>query len=98
MNKPISKEDFERIQAGVELEDGVVPVDDLAILSKDRLEVGIELHVGWNLVIRRLFEKVGYDVIYLDRVVYAGLTKKDLPRGKWRYLTDREIQNLKSRS
>ena len=98
LNKPISKEAFESIKSGVELEDGVVPVDDLALLTKDRKEVGIEVHVGWNRVIRRLFEKLGLEVIYLDRVVYAGLTKKDLPRGKWRYLTTAEIQRLKSRS
>ena len=96
LDKPLTKPDLIRITEGVKLEDGTVPVDEVAILNKERTEVGIEVHVGWNRIIRRLFETLSYQVLYLDRVVYADLTKKDLPRGKWRHLTDSEVRNLKS--
>lgn len=96
LDKAISKEHFEAIVKGVTLEDGVVPVDELAYANpQDLREVGIKLHVGRNRVVRRLFEHLGYQVVKLDRVMYAGLTKKDLPRGKWRFLRKQEVIFLK---
>lgn len=97
LDKPITKHHFQKIVDGFELDDGPVMVDDLAIVSKDSRELGLEIHLGRNRIVRRLFEHFGYDVISLDRVVFAGLTKKDLPRGKWRFLTDKEIGALKKR-
>ncbi len=95
LDKPITKGDFEQLAAGIRLEEGVAVPDDLAIVSDDRQTVGIELHIGWNRIVRRLFESLGYQVVKLDRVVYAGLDKKDLPRGNWRFLTQHEIVRLK---
>lgn len=95
LDKPITKADFEQLAAGIRLEEGVAVPDDLAIVSDDRQTVGIELHIGWNRIVRRLFESLGYQVVKLDRVVYAGLDKKDLPRGNWRFLTQPEIVRLK---
>jgi 23S rRNA pseudouridine2605 synthase len=95
LDKPLEKEDFEKILNGLELEDGIVKVDDLAIVSPDRRSIGIEIHEGRNRIVRRLFEHLGYDVVKLDRVVYAGLTKKDLPRGNWRHLSEKEVVQLK---
>ena len=97
LDKPITEEDFEKMQAGVTLEDGSVKVDDLAIVSSDRTEVGVEIHLGRNRIVRRLFEHFGYTVDRLDRVVYAGLDKSNLPRGKWRFLSEIEIGKLKKR-
>jgi 23S rRNA pseudouridine2605 synthase len=94
LDKPITKIDFEKILAGVELEDGVAPVDSLAMLD-EKNELGIEIHSGRNRIVRRIFEHLGYQVDKLDRVMYAGLTKKNVPRGKWRLLTDREVILLK---
>lgn len=94
LDKAISSEDFEKVLAGVELEDGVAPVDALSMLD-ERNELGIEIHSGKNRIVRRIFEHLGYEVVKLDRVVYAGLTKKNLPRGKWRKLTEREVIFLK---
>src|SRR5690606_4251911 len=88
LNKPIEEEDFNKILSGVELEDGVTEVDDLAVISPDRKTLGIEIHSGKNRVVRRIFEAVGYEVVKLDRAVFAGLNKKDLPRGKWRFVTE----------
>jgi 23S rRNA pseudouridine2605 synthase len=95
LDKPITKADFEQLASGIRLEEGVAVPDDLALVSDDRLTVGIELHIGWNRIVRRLFESLGYEVVKLDRVVYAGLDKKDLPRGNWRFLTPQEIVRLK---
>ena len=95
IDKPIVKEDFDQIVEGVVLDDGPAPVDDLAIVSPDRKILGVEIHLGRNRIVRRIFEKLGYDVLRLDRVGYAGLTKKDLPRGNWRYLTEKEVIKLK---
>ncbi len=96
LDKPLSKEDMERIIRGVELEEGVAKVDEIAFPDpSDKTQVGIELHIGWNRVIRRIFETLGYDVKHLDRVLFAGLTKKNLPRGKWRHLSEREVLHLK---
>lgn len=96
LDKPLQTHDFDAIKRGVALEEGTVPVDDLAYTdSNDKREVGIALHVGWNRVVRRLFETLGYEVKKLDRTIYAGLTKKDLPRGRWRHLSPREVTFLK---
>ncbi|MFN8842551.1 MAG: hypothetical protein ACK5WV_03070, partial [Chryseotalea sp.] len=95
LDKPITKADFQKIQAGVHLEEGKAMVDDLAIVSDDKMTVGIELHIGWNRVVRRIFESLEYQVIKLDRTVYAGLDKKDLPRGSFRHLTENEVVRLK---
>jgi 23S rRNA pseudouridine2605 synthase len=94
LDKPITKADFEKVLAGVTLEDGIAPVDSLAMLE-EKNELGIEIHSGKNRIVRRIFEHLGYQVEKLDRVMYAGLTKKNLPRGKWRLLTDREVILLK---
>lgn len=91
LNKGLKTEDFKAITEGVELEDGLVKADDLAFVGEGKKEIGIEIHSGRNRIVRRLFEHLGYDVIKLDRVVFAGLTKKDLPRGKHRFLTAKEI-------
>ncbi|MBO3698920.1 pseudouridine synthase [Roseivirga sp. E12] len=95
LNKPITKSDFESILDGITLDDEKVFVDDLAIVDGDNSTIGIELHLGKNRVVRRLFEHLGYTVTKLDRVVYGSLTKKDLPRGKWRFLTEKEVLWLK---
>jgi 23S rRNA pseudouridine2605 synthase len=95
LNRPLTKSDFQKILDGVHLEEGRAMVDDLAIVSEDGKTVGIELHIGWNRVVRRIFEKLEYEVVKLDRSVYAGLDKKDLPRGHWRFLTQEEIIRLK---
>lgn len=97
LNKPLTKNHFQEITDGFELEDGTVMVDDLAIISKDGREIGLEIHLGRNRIVRRIFEHFGYEVVALDRVVFAGLTKKDLPRGKWRFLDSKEIGMLKKR-
>lgn len=95
LDKPITKADFEKIKKGVHLEEGKAVVDDLAIVSPDNKTIGIEIHIGWNRVIRRIFESLGYEVVKLDRSVYAGLDKKDLSRGHWRHLTREEVVRLK---
>lgn len=93
LDKPITKADFVKIQEGVYLEEGRAIVDDLAMV--DETTVGIELHIGWNRIVRRIFESLGYVVEKLDRVVYAGLDKKDLGRGQWRFLKPEEVVKLK---
>jgi 23S rRNA pseudouridine2605 synthase len=95
LDKPLSKTDFQKILDGIVLEEGRAMVDDLAIVSDDGKTVGIELHIGWNRVIRRIFERLEYQVVKLDRSVFAGLDKKDLGRGHWRYLTNEEVVRLK---
>jgi 23S rRNA pseudouridine2605 synthase len=95
LNRALTKSDFQKILEGVHLEEGRAIVDDLAIISEDGKTVGLELHIGWNRVVRRIFEKLEYEVVKLDRSVYAGLDKKDLPRGHWRFLTKEEIVRLK---
>ncbi len=95
LNRALTKADFQKIMEGVRLEEGRAMVDDLAIVSDDGKTVGIELHIGWNRVVRRIFEKLEYEVVKLDRSVYAGLDKKDLPRGHWRFLTKEEVVRLK---
>jgi len=92
LDKPLTKNDFQRILDGVELEDGMIKVDDLGFpYGDDKTQVGIEIHSGKNRIIRRLFDHLEYNVLRLDRVMYAGLTKKGLKRGDWRYLTEKEV-------
>lgn len=96
LNKNLTQGDFNKIQFGIELEDGLIKPDDLSyVTGGSKREVGIQIHSGKNRVVRRIFESLGYEVIKLDRVVYANLTKKDLPRGRWRYLEERELVQLK---
>ena len=96
LDKALKKEDLIKIQKGLELEDGPIEVDQVSyIADSPKREVGIELHSGRNRIVRRIFESLGYEVVRLDRVVFAGLTKKDLPRGHWRPLSEQEINNLK---
>jgi 23S rRNA pseudouridine2605 synthase len=95
LDRPLTKNDFQAILDGVRLEEGVAAVDDLAIVSEDGKTVGLEIHIGWNRVVRRIFESLNYEVIRLDRSVYAGLDKKDLGRGEWRFLTKEEVVRLK---
>ncbi|WP_304621755.1 pseudouridine synthase [Pontibacter harenae] len=95
LDKPITKEDFAKVAEGVELEDGKAEVDDVAMLGDTKKFLGLEIHIGRNRIVRRIFEHLGYEVVTLDRVQYAGLTKKDLPRGNWRYLTEKEVVRLK---
>jgi len=94
LDKPLTKIDFEKILAGLTLEDGEVKVDALSYLD-EKNELGIEIHSGRNRIVRRIFESLGYVVEKLDRVMYAGLTKKKLPRGEWRFLEDKEVILLK---
>jgi 23S rRNA pseudouridine2605 synthase len=95
LDRPLTKADFQKIVEGVHLEEGRAMVDDLAIVSDDSMTVGIELHIGWNRIVRRIFESLQYEVLKLDRVVYAGLDKTDLKRGQWRFLRNDEIVRLK---
>ena len=95
LDKPLTKADFQKIRDGVRLEEGVAQVDDLAVISEDGKTIGIEIHIGWNRVIRRIFEVLGYEVVKLDRSVYASLDKKDLSRGHWRFLRQDEVIRLK---
>lgn len=95
LDRPLTKADFETIKEGVRLDEGRAAVDDIAIVSDDGKTVGLEIHIGWNRVVRRIFESLEYEVLRLDRSVYAGLDKKDLSRGQWRFLTKEEIVRLK---
>ena len=96
LDRVVSKNDLFKLTEGVELEGEIVAADAVSFTEPDdRSQIGIELHSGQNRVVRRLFEKLGYKVKKLDRVYYAGLTKKNLPRGKWRFLSDKEVSMLK---
>ena len=96
LNKPLEKNDFDRVVKGVVLEDGPAGVDVLAYAdTKDKTQLGVEIHSGRNRIVRRIFESLGYDVKNLDRVMFAGLTKKNVERGKWRFLTEKEVRELK---
>ncbi|WP_247236025.1 pseudouridine synthase [Telluribacter sp. SYSU D00476] len=95
LDKPITNEDFEALQQGLELEDGFIKPDEVGIVTPDAMVVGLEIHSGRNRIVRRMFEHLGYEVKKLDRTVFAGLNKKDLPRGKWRFLTEKEVIRLK---
>jgi 23S rRNA pseudouridine2605 synthase len=96
LDRPLEKKDFEQILKGVVLEDGLAGADVLAYPdNKDKTQVGIEIHSGRNRIVRRIFEHLGYVVRSLDRVMFAGLTKKNVERGRWRYLTEKEVRALK---
>ena len=97
LNKALTKNDMLRIAEGVELDDGLIAADAIAYVEDDdsKKVVGIELHSGRNRIVRRIFEHLGYEVLKLDRVMFAGLDKYKLPRGEWRFLTDREVADLK---
>ena len=95
-DKDITEDDMQRIADGIELEDGEIHADAISYATEtDRNQAGIEIHSGRNRIVRRIFESLGYHVTKLDRVYFAGLTKKNLPRGRWRYLTQEEVNFLK---
>jgi len=97
LDKNLKRSDLNVIAKGITLDDGFIKVDSIAHVSdsESKREVGIELHSGKNRIVRRIFEEFEYKVVKLDRVIFAGLTKKDIPRGKWRRLTDKEVNFLK---
>ena len=96
LNKPLEQEDFDKILAGVVLSDGEVRADELEYIdADDHRKLGIEIHSGKNRIVRRIFESLGYEVKALDRVYFAGLTKKGLKKGEWRQLTEGEVNILK---
>ena len=96
LDRKLSVEDLRTIADGVRLEEGVAEVDSISYIEgKPKNEVGIEIHIGWNRVVRGIFKKMGYEVEALDRVIFAGLTKKNIKRGHWRILTEMEVNNLK---
>lgn len=96
LESDVIQRDLEQLSEGISLDDGFVKPDAISyILPGDKREIGLEIHSGKNRIIRRIFEHIGYKVIRLDRVYFAGLTKKGLPRGRWRYLSDKEISILK---
>ena len=96
LDKPLTRADFDTLAEGVTLEDGDAFFDEISYLKDDKKSVGVEIHSGRNRIVRRMFEHLGYTVTKLDRVYYAGLTKKNLKRGQWRFLTDEEVNRLKS--
>ncbi|WP_439183661.1 pseudouridine synthase [Carboxylicivirga taeanensis] len=96
-DKPIFGSHVDQLAAGITLEDGPIHADAISYVEKeDKTQVGVEIHSGRNRIVRRMFEHLGYKVMKLDRVYFAGLTKKGIPRGKWRYLTDKEVIRLKA--
>lgn len=96
LSKNLSQGDFNKIQFGLELEDGLIKPDNISyVAGASKKEIGIQIHSGKNRIVRRIFEHLGYDVVKLDRVVYGNLTKKDLPRGKWRFLEEHELIQIK---
>ena len=96
LDKPISQEDFDKVLNGITLNDGDIKADELEYIdAEDHRKLGIEIHSGKNRIVRRIFESLGYDVKALDRVYFAGLTKKGLKKGEWRYLTEGESKVLK---
>lgn len=96
LDKPLTRADFDTLAEGVDLEDGAAYFDEISWLKDDKKSVGVEIHSGRNRIVRRMFEHLGYQVTKLDRVYYAGLTKKNLKRGQWRFLTVDEVNRLKS--
>ena len=95
LNIPVKYEDLQKLLSGIELEDGKTVFDKAEYVKENPREIGVELHSGKNRIVRRSFEAMGYDVVKLDRVQFAGLTKKDLPRGHYRHLTEKEVAFLK---
>ena len=97
LDKNVSEEDLQKIAEGIELEDGEVHADAIEYADdRDKSQVGIEIHSGRNRIVRRIFEKLGYRVVKLDRAQFAGLTKKNLRRGDWRFLTEQEVEMLRN--
>ena len=97
LDKNVSEEDLQKIAEGIELEDGEVHADAIEYADdRDKSQVGIEIHSGRNRIVRRIFEKLGYRVVKLDRAQFAGLTKKNLRRGDWRFLTEKEVEMLRN--
>ena len=96
LDKPLTRADMDTLTEGVTLEDGDIFADEVAYASEDKKTVGVEIHSGRNRIVRRMFEHLGYTVQKLDRVYYAGLTKKNLKRGDWRFLTKDEVMRLKT--
>jgi 23S rRNA pseudouridine2605 synthase len=95
LDKNLKQADLEAITEGITLDDGFIQPDAISLVSPEKKnEVGIEIHSGRNRIVRRIFEQLGYDIVRLDRVYFAGLTKKNLARGKWRFLNDKEISML----
>ena len=95
LDRDVNEEDMQRIADGIELEDGPIQPDAVSYANDtDKNQVGIEIHSGRNRIVRRIFEALGYRVVKLDRVYFAGLTKKNLQRGRWRYLTQQEVNML----
>jgi 23S rRNA pseudouridine2605 synthase len=87
---------MEKIATGINLEDGFIKADTISYADpSDKSQVGIEIHSGRNHIVRRIFESLGYEVVKLDRVYFAGLTKKNLQRGEWRHLSEKEVNMLK---
>jgi 23S rRNA pseudouridine2605 synthase len=96
LDKVVQKNDLFKLTEGIDLDGEMISADAVSYTDpEDKTQLGIELHSGQNRVVRRIFEKLGYDVKKLDRVYFAGLTKKNLPRGKWRFLSEREVSMLK---
>ena len=99
LDKDLEDSDMQKLKDGIVLEDGEAKADDVSYVKDDsKKQVGIEVHSGRNRIVRRMFEHLGYKVVNLDRVYFAGLTKKNLPRGKWRFLSEREVSFLKMNS
>ncbi|MDR1720544.1 MAG: rRNA pseudouridine synthase [Dysgonamonadaceae bacterium] len=99
LDKEVLIEDMQKIAEGIELEDGEIHADAISyVMETDKTQVGIEIHSGRNRIVRRMFESIGYHVVKLDRVYFAGLTKKNLKRGQWRYLNEREVNMLRTSS
>ena len=98
MNKAVSKIDLEKLTNTIELDDGPAKIDNVALLTTDKKTVGLEIHICKNRVVRSIFESLGYEVVKLDRTMYGPLTKKDLPRGKWRFLSEKELVILRNLS
>ncbi|MCU4164716.1 pseudouridine synthase [Carboxylicivirga caseinilyticus] len=96
-DKPVFANHLDQLAKGITLEDGPIHADAISFADKDdKTQVGIEIHSGRNRIVRRMFEHLGYKVVKLDRVYFAGLTKQNIPRGKWRYLTVKEVTRLKA--
>lgn len=95
LDRAVQKSHLQQIGDGIKLEDGEIKVDNVSYINENKKEVGIQIHSGRNRIVRRIFEHFGYNVKKLDRVIYGGLSKKNLPRGKWRFLGKKEVIMLK---
>ena len=95
LDRPLKMADMQQVADGIKLDDGFIKVDEIVYAGPEKNVIGVEIHSGKNRIVRRIFESMEYEVKKLDRVVFAGLTKKDLPRGRWRFLSELEVANLK---